>query len=111
MNLMQFTRKRALIERDFPKGAKRAAAMRGLVREAGAAVVIMEGHVAGWRLKSGEMVCVKMRHKDQARALAELDRARSTNWNGHRVPTRAYACIHCKGWHVTSQAALFEQAA
>lgn len=110
MNLLEFTRKRALIERDFPQGQKRNAAMRGLVRESGASVVVAGARVAGWRLKNGEMVCAKRRHKDEASANAELDRAHSTNWNGHKIPTRTYACIHCKGWHMTSQPAHFDQA-
>lgn len=111
MNTRDFIRQRALIERKHQKGSKRAAAMRRLVSEAGATVVIIAGRVAGWRMKDGAMVCVKFRHKDQASAELMLARAKASNWNGHRIPTRAYACRHCQGWHLTSQPAQYDQAA
>lgn len=111
MNVREFMKHRGRIERKYQNESQRRTAIRHLVREAGAAVVIMGGKMTGWRLKDGTIVCVKRRHKDEAGAQEEMARAHSSNWNGHRVPTRAYKCPHCHGWHLTSQPAQFDQAA
>ncbi|WP_441227987.1 hypothetical protein AB7813_08250 [Tardiphaga sp. 20_F10_N6_6] len=111
MNVRDFIREREKIARRFPDQSKRNAAMRRLVREAGATVIIMENKVTGWRLADGKIVCVKYRHKDQAGADAEVVRAADSNWNNHRVPVRSYQCPYCFGWHLTSQAAQFEKVA
>lgn len=38
---------------------------------------------------------------DAQMALARI-RGRTEN-ESHDIPTRAYRCPHCKGWHLTSQ--------
>ncbi len=53
------------------------------------------------------MKCRKRRFRDHAEALAMLRRIakRSTR---EKHPIRAYECVYCKGWHITSQADRFK---
>ncbi|QOE32777.1 hypothetical protein CPT_Mano_045 [Achromobacter phage Mano] len=111
MNTRDFIRQREKITRECKNERQRNNAMRRLVNQAGAVVVVIGGKVAGWRMKDGAMVCTKFRHKDQVSAELMLARAKASNWNHHRIPTRAYACPHCHGWHLTSQPAQYDQAA
>ncbi|MDT9046456.1 MULTISPECIES: hypothetical protein [Enterobacteriaceae] len=103
MNAAQFARRRGRIERQH-QGRRRQRELAHLVRDAKAALVIVERKVVGYRLPNGEMVCIKDRYRDEAAALQAMERMQSSNWNGHRVPVRAYHCEHCRGFHLTSQA-------
>lgn len=105
MNVHKFIKRRAIIERRYAGRAwkKRRAAMDRLVREAGAAVIIIKGRLIGWQLPDGKTVCVKTRYRDQGSADDDLQRIRALNLTGKHVPIRAYACDRCKGWHLTSQ--------
>lgn len=110
MNAATFARKRARIERQAAgRASYRERAMRHLVREAGAALVIIERKFVGYRLPNGEMVCVKERYYTSEQADAALQRivARS---HAPRVPVRVYYCEHCYGYHLTSQRAKNTQA-
>ncbi|AWM87352.1 hypothetical protein [Microvirga sp. 17 mud 1-3] len=111
MNARDFARQRAIIERRFSaKPSKRSAAMRRLVRDSGAAVMVSGTKAMGWRLPDGSVVCVKHRFRDRDRAETELQIIAAKNWNHHRVPTRVYACRFCNGWHLTSQPSRFDAA-
>jgi hypothetical protein len=103
MNAAQFARRRGRIEREH-QGRRRQRELAHLVRDAKAALVIVDRKVVGYRLPNGEMVCVKERHRDEASAMQALERINAANWNNHRVPVRAYPCPYCHGWHLTSQA-------
>lgn len=43
----------------------------------------------------------KMRYRSQDEAIDHLHRM--TAHEGGRIPDRSYWCLHCKGWHLTSQ--------
>jgi len=105
MNAAHFAAKRARIEFEHHgRGRRYQRELAHLVREARAALVILDRKVVGYRLPNGEMVCVKERHRSEADATADMLRIQAANWNGHRVPVRAYPCPYCHGWHLTSQA-------
>lgn len=104
MNAAQFARKLALIEHKG-RGRKGFAerATRALAREQGVAAIVAAGKVVGYRMTTGEAVCVKDRYPDHETAVHHLESmAASAVDNPHRVPVRAYPCDACKGWHVTS---------
>jgi len=103
MNAAEFARRRSRIERQH-NGKRRQRELAHLVRDARAALVILDRKVVGYRLPNGEMVCVKERHRSEDDATADMLRIQAANWNGHRVPVRAYPCPYCHGWHLTSQA-------
>lgn len=102
MNAATFQRQRARIEQRFPVGRKRTKAMDALVRDAGAAVVIVDRKAVAWRMPSGESVCVKRRYPNDDSARMDLERIRDVG-AGH-LPTRVYDCARCAGVHLTSQA-------
>lgn len=108
MTPREFIRQRARVERQFPPWRKRNQAMHRLVAESRAAIVTNGTRVAGWRLPCGTMVCVKIRYATREAADLELKMVRAMFTGGHRIPTRAYACRHCHGWHLTSQPARFD---
>lgn len=105
MNAAEFARRRSRIEHQHRgHGKRRQRELAHLVRDAKAALVVLDRKVVGYRLPNGEMVCVKERHRTEVDAQVALSRILSSNWNGHRVPQRAYPCQFCHGWHLTSQA-------
>lgn len=103
MNAAEFSRRRARIERQH-QGRRRKREIAHLVRDARAALVVLGHKVVGYRLPSGEIVCIKDRYKNEVSALRALEHIKAANWSDHRVPVRAYACEHCHGWHLKSQA-------
>lgn len=104
MNAAEFARRRAKIERNAAGRRRyRERAMRHLVREARAALVIIENKFVGYRLPNGQLVCAKERYRTDEQAHQAMERIASRNMDGHRVPVRAYVCPWCSGWHLTSQ--------
>jgi hypothetical protein len=105
VNASRFIKQRRDIERRFRDTPGRITkAISKLVNEAGATVIVIEKRVIGWRLKTGEIICVKSRYATEATAGLQLKFLAETNV-GTRVPIRVYRCEHCHGWHVTSQQA------
>ncbi len=104
MNAAEFSRRRGRIESRNRLSPRRARTeMSHLVRDARAIIVVIRRRVVGYRMQSGEFVCVKHRFRDEAHAVAAIDVIRATNTMCHRAPTRAYLCNWCNGWHLTSQ--------
>jgi hypothetical protein len=104
MNADEFLRKRARIASEHSTSSRRyKSEMERLVRDADAALVVMNRKIIGYRLKTGEIVCVKERYRDEADARAALADIARSNLEGARIPVRSYYCTRCKGFHVTSQ--------
>lgn len=104
MHASEFARKRARIERRA--GARKGFASKALahlVREAGAQPIHARGQLVGWRMPDGGVVCIKLRFRDLVAAQLELARI-ARHAKNKNVPVRAYACQHCGGFHLTSQA-------
>lgn len=102
MNAARFTKQRRDIEHRFrEKPGRINKAMSSLISDAGATCIVIEKRVIGWRMKTGEIVCVKSRFSSQALAARCVVNIAETS-TGH-IPTRVYQCDHCQGWHVTSQ--------
>lgn len=106
MNAGQFAKQRAKIER---RAAGRTAfvrkAMEHLVRDAGAVVIAIRGHVVAWKMPDGGVVCVKRRYSTGVVAVADLYHIKRRARDIGHIPVRAYACPWCLGWHLTSQQA------
>lgn len=103
MNARDFAKQRALIERRYTSKRQRSKAMSCLMRRAGASLVVVNGRMVNWHLRTGETVCVKERFTTELNANLALVRIQAANDNGHRTPIRVYACRRCHGWHLTSQ--------
>jgi hypothetical protein len=101
VNPAAFQRQQTRIERRFPAGRKRADAIRRLITEAAAAIIIRGGKIVGYRLPSGAAVCIKYRYSSEDLATQDLARIQAAS-TGH-IPTRAYHCERCRGFHLTSQ--------
>lgn len=104
MNAAEFARQRQAIDQRCHGHKQRTRAMAHLIRSARAVLVVRQHRVVGYRMTTGEIVCVKARYRDEAKAMAAMERIQANNWAEQRVPVRAYACQHCGGWHLTSQA-------
>jgi hypothetical protein len=104
MNAAEFARRRARIEREcHGRGKKYQRRIAHLVNDARAALVVMAHKIVGYRLPNGEMVCIKTRYRNWDEATEDVMRIQAANDPGARVPIRAYACVHCHGFHTTSQ--------
>ena len=103
MNAATFAARRARIQDKHGTGRKYRQHLSHLVRDARAALVVIGGKVVGYRMRNGQMVCVKERHTTEAAAQDAIARIHAANWNGHRVPVRVYPCPYCHGFHLTSQ--------
>lgn len=75
--------------------------MAALIRESGAATVIMHGRIVAWRLPNGQVVCKKRRYRLEADAMMALADIRDHPMT-QRIPWRHYLCLHCNGWHLSS---------
>lgn len=105
MNASEFARQRARLTREYHgRGRKYNRALAHLVRDARAALVVMDRKVVGYRLPTGEMVCVKHRYRSEDEATRAMQRIQEEAPEGQRVPLRVYPCPHCRGFHTTSQA-------
>ena len=103
MNAGQFARRLAYIEHQHKRSRDyKRKAVRSLVREAGAIPMARSGKLTGWRLPNGQIVCKKRRYKSHDEAALELLIIQARPWT-KKVPTRAYHCNLCHGWHLTSQ--------
>ncbi|WP_342627548.1 hypothetical protein AAC691_15450 [Nguyenibacter vanlangensis] len=94
-----FRRELARIE---TRGKYVTKATRRLMRRHGVAAIYSKGKLRGYRLPTGEQVCVKARFPTEDAARAELDTISRLSPRDHK-PVRAYECPLCKGWHLTSQ--------
>jgi hypothetical protein len=105
MNARDFARHRARITREnHGRGRKYTRALAHLISDARAALVVMDRKVVGYRLPTGEMVCVKERYTSEPQALKAMERIQANIEAGRRAPVRVYPCPHCRGFHLTSQA-------
>lgn len=104
MNATQFAKRRGRIEHDMTRPhAWRVKALRQLVNEAHAVVVIAGRRVIGWKLPSGDIVCIKARFTSEDAADDQLQQIARTDGTRPKRPVRSYACPLCGGWHLTSQ--------
>lgn len=46
--------------------------------------------------------CTKVRYRDRLAALMALAKLQHQDKAGH-TERRLYRCLHCRGWHLTSQ--------
>jgi len=98
-----FIKARRHIDRRHKDRPGRAAkAFSHLVLKSGATTIIKDRRIIGWRMKDGHVVCVKSRYPNEERARLAIENIQEAT-QGLRVPTRAYFCVHCYGWHLTSQ--------
>jgi hypothetical protein len=105
MNATQFARRRGRIEHQNDRPHSwRVKAMRQLVNEAHAIVVIAGRRVIGWKLPDGQVVCAKARFISAEAADRQLQQIARTDGIRPKRPVRVYACPFCAGWHMTSQA-------
>lgn len=103
MNAGEFAKRRARIENEHRRRKGYAArALNALVREAGAAIIIVRGKAVAWRMRNGQVVCRKRRYRTEQDAMLVLS-AVHEDPRTRRVPGRCYLCPHCNGWHLTSQ--------
>jgi hypothetical protein len=108
MNAAQFSRARDRIGREAKarKGYE-AKAMRRLIREARAVIVISGRTIIGWRMPDGAIVCYKRRYGTIG--AAQMDMLGIQAEYGKRgVPRRAYQCDFCGGFHLTSKISIKE---
>lgn len=109
MRAGEFARRRARIQCDRgdklrPHGAGyQRKALRALVKRSGAALIVPNGRVVGYRMRDGSVACMKQRYRSETAAHAELSRIASHASHSY-VPVRAYRCEWCDGWHLTSRA-------
>lgn len=109
MNARDFAKQRALIERQYDTKRQRNKAMSGLVKRSGATLVVIQGKHVGYKLRTGETVCVKERFNTEYHAAQAIESIQAAVMGEHRAPKRAYACRLCFGWHLTSQPAKYLQ--
>jgi hypothetical protein len=102
VNAGQFARRLARIDHQHGRSRDyRRKAFKSLLRESGAAIIIIEGKVTGWRMTNGQVVCKKRRYHSEEAALEYLGAAHA-NPMTKKLPCRHYACPFCGGWHLTS---------
>lgn len=103
MNAKDFARKRAKIDLSKRRGWWQRRAMKNLLREAVAVPVVIDCKVIGWRIGSGEVVCLKRRYATAERADSELHSITEHSVEVRKIPVRVYHCPHCRGFHLTSK--------
>ena len=103
MTPAEFSKRRERIEH-APKRSDqwRKKAMRSLVREARAVVVVMSNHPIGWQMLDGRIVCSKRRYKNLREAELHLQIINAFG-TGDVKPRRAYFCPQCHGYHLTKR--------
>jgi hypothetical protein len=108
MNAAQFARTRDRIAREAKsrKGYE-VKAMRRLIREARALIVICGRSIIGWRLPDGSIVCYKRRYVTQDAAVADMLGIQA-EYGKRGLPRRAYHCDFCGGFHLTSKISIKE---
>ena len=103
MNATQFAKRRGRIEHQADRTHRwRTKAMRQLVNEAGAVLMVAGSRLVGWQLPNGQVVCVKARFVTEDAADDQLQQIARTDGIRTKRPVRAYHCGHCGGWHLTS---------
>ena len=97
MNAGQFARRLAIIEHQHKRSRDyRRRAVRSLMREAKAVLIIIHGKAVGWRLPNGQIVCKKRRYRtelDAKQSLMDIQAHPMTR----KVPQRVYSCHLCHG--------------
>ncbi|PZQ21142.1 MAG: hypothetical protein DI569_12820 [Sphingopyxis macrogoltabida] len=100
----KFARQRARIIARARSDSHAKRAIAHLAREAGALPVKAGHKLLGHVLPDGFTVCEKRRYASEGAAIAELTGVRAfAHLQPHKTPVRAYACDHCRGWHLTSR--------
>ncbi|CAG2144532.1 hypothetical protein LMG31506_03026 [Cupriavidus yeoncheonensis] len=102
MNAATFAARRARLQYRYGTGKRFRLELQHLVRDAGAAMVIVGGKVVAYRMTTGEVVCIKKRFRDSSDAQVDMLGIQVAN-PSTRVPVRVYLCPYCKGWHLTSE--------
>lgn len=104
MNAGEFAKRRARIEQEAwrRRGGYLSKAMAALIREARAALVIVDGKHVAWKLPNGQAVCRKQRFPSELDATTALSSVQRCPRTG-KIPHRVYQCPWCDGWHLTSQ--------
>jgi hypothetical protein len=102
MNAHQFSRHRARIDDELRSQEWKRQAFRHLLNQARVIIILAEWKVRGWRLPTGEIVCIKRRYQDEASAGQVLGNIHLTSGT-HKKPVRVYPCPYCSGWHLTSR--------
>ncbi|HKY46171.1 MAG TPA: hypothetical protein VJM50_23975 [Pyrinomonadaceae bacterium] len=69
----------------------------------GAAIVVANHKVIGYRMTDGSVACLKRRYLTATDAELDLSRIKAKANHGH-IPVRAYRCQWCAGFHLTSRA-------
>jgi hypothetical protein len=103
MNCSQFASKIGRIEFEhgiMTRQGKKV--LQRLVDRVGAAHIINQGRITGWRLPNGQVVCRKRRYPSDDVAVIEMQLIVHRSRRG-KVPVRAYECPICKGFHLTSR--------
>ena len=104
MNGRSFAQKRARILAQGRSDKVTRRAIAHLAREAGAEPVIIARKTVGYQMRSGVTVCDKRRYATEGEAVLELYNVQAfAHLSATKKPVRAYACPHCRGWHMTSQ--------
>jgi hypothetical protein len=99
MRTAEFARRRARIEFESRTGRRNGKrAFRALVKRANAVTIISGGRVVGYRLKDG-VVCNRLRFTTADQAARELFRIGTFAKHAY-IPTRAYRCDFCNGYHL-----------
>jgi hypothetical protein len=108
MNAAQFARARDRITREG-KGRKgyETNAMRRLIRDARALIVICGQSIVGWRMTDGAIVCHKRRYGTREAAVADMLGIQA-EYGKRWAPRRAYQCDFCGGFHLTSKISISE---
>lgn len=65
--------------------------------------VIVYGKLKGVKIRRGGFLCAKARYPNEASAMEALRDCQRTPQD-ERKEIRVYQCLHCNGWHLTSQA-------
>jgi hypothetical protein len=78
-------------------------ALSKMAREVGAAHIITNGKITGYRMRDGSVVCAKRRYRDKVAADVDMARIAHISTRSH-VPVRSYRCPNCRGFHLTSNA-------
>lgn len=83
--------------RDWKKRAKNH-----LLEDLEVEVVTRSAKIVGIKLGSGRVLCTKTRFKTAEAAEKRLAEILAEAYGENKRPCRAYECVHCGHWHLTS---------
>lgn len=102
MRASEFSRRRARIAHESNQAGgerRRRKALRALVKRSGARPIYSRRQVIAWRMPDDSVACVWKRYRTASDAVAE-GRAIHATATHSVLPTRAYPCAFCDGWHL-----------